>query len=318
MEGFEKYQIEETKKIAFLEKCCRIDIEFGQATKSLVYLTAIKKYTEQVNLISSKAKEHLEDRHFLDCLLAVPIIRRIMAAKDKGEDRANIRGSKKRQIVSKGIANGVDEKSNKEGADCFEGLTEGVSKPNNDLLAKTALGDNFSNGYKTSMGGQDTSRKHIKILDVGSGAGFPAVVLALALDGVQVLAVESKGKKARFLEMIKDELSLENLQIYVGDIKSLGKKDAFDIITARAYGAIEKIVFEAHRYLKGNGCFLLYKGKIKKTMEELEACYSTAEKRKRMTRWQLKKSHAKIIRINHPFLEEDRCLVRMYKGLSPL
>ena len=53
--------------------------------------------------------------------------------------------------------------------------------------------------------------KNKTVIDLGSGAGFPAVVLAIL--GYKVIAVESIGKKCRFLEMLRSELELPNLTI---------------------------------------------------------------------------------------------------------
>ena len=53
----------------------------------------------------------------------------------------------------------------------------------------------------------------IKVMDVGSGAGLPAVIMAILNHKNEVTAVESKSRKTNFLEIVKKELALDNLVI---------------------------------------------------------------------------------------------------------
>ena len=76
------------------------------------------------------------------------------------------------------------------------------------------------------------------IIDVGSGAGFPAIPLAIY--GHDVTASEINNKKLSFLKYCRFELSLQNLSIFEGDIYS--QKKSFDIVTARAFSALENLL----------------------------------------------------------------------------
>ena len=89
--------------------------------------------------------------------------------------------------------------------------------------------------------------KDVKIIDLGSGAGFPGVVLAIL--GWNVTCIESIGKKTNFLNELKKELDLPNLTIVNDRIENfLSKKPvkAGDFIfTARAFAPLIKI-FDIH------------------------------------------------------------------------
>jgi 16S rRNA (guanine527-N7)-methyltransferase len=81
------------------------------------------------------------------------------------------------------------------------------------------------------------------ILDLGSGAGFPAVVLAIL--GYKVTAVESVGKKCRFLEELKSKLNLPNLTVINDRVENVIKTlrpEKNRIITARAFAPLTRIL----------------------------------------------------------------------------
>jgi 16S rRNA (guanine527-N7)-methyltransferase len=74
------------------------------------------------------------------------------------------------------------------------------------------------------------------LVDVGSGAGFPGAVIALARPDLQVTLVESNHKKAAFLEAVRREVPVPNIAIRAARIESIG--DRFDVATSRATFAI--------------------------------------------------------------------------------
>ena len=88
-------------------------------------------------------------------------------------------------------------------------LTEWNGRMN--LVAKSTLGDLRGRHINDSAQLAKYIPKDKTVIDMGSGAGFPAVVLAIL--GYKVIAIESIGKKCRFLETLKKELGLPNLEI---------------------------------------------------------------------------------------------------------
>ncbi|MBR0212124.1 MAG: 16S rRNA (guanine(527)-N(7))-methyltransferase RsmG, partial [Alphaproteobacteria bacterium] len=79
------------------------------------------------------------------------------------------------------------------------------------LVAPSTLNDIQTRHIKDSAQLADFIPKNVKIIDMGSGAGFPGVVLAIL--GWDVTCIESIGKKAKFLSALKQELDLPNLTI---------------------------------------------------------------------------------------------------------
>ena len=72
------------------------------------------------------------------------------------------------------------------------------------------------------------------VLDIGSGAGFPGIPLALCLPGVRFTLSESIQKKARFLADACRQLHLENVQVVPDRAEQLLQSGSFDLLTARA------------------------------------------------------------------------------------
>ncbi len=107
------------------------------------------------------------------------------------------------------------------------------------------------------------SRECVNLADVGCGAGFPAVVLAMAFPNLRVTAIDSIGKKVRFVEAVKQAVNLTNLTAVQGRSREMGYKaewqSKFQVITARAVGNGAVIYAEAVRLLAPGGKFILYK-----------------------------------------------------------
>lgn len=93
--------------------------------------------------------------------------------------------------------------------------------------------------------------------DVGSGAGFPGIPLAIAGPQWQVTLVERSTKKARFLRQVLIELEIENAEVVLEDARQFDPDRPFDTVTARAVatpGAAWEIV---RPLLRPHGCALL-------------------------------------------------------------
>jgi len=101
------------------------------------------------------------------------------------------------------------------------------------------------------------------ILDIGTGGGFPAVPISIFSEDKQVFAVDSIQKKIRFIESVKEELSLKNLTPLCSRIESLGKDyfKKFDLVVSRALGDLEKLTKYSAPYLKKGGYLCAYKSK---------------------------------------------------------
>ena len=76
-------------------------------------------------------------------------------------------------------------------------------------------------------------------LDVGSGCGMPGIPLSILLPGSQVTCLDSNGKKTRFLNQVKLELRLDNLQIIHSRVEDFTPPDKFNGIVSRAFSSME-------------------------------------------------------------------------------
>ncbi len=99
-----------------------------------------------------------------------------------------------------------------------------------------------------------------KILDAGTGAGFPGVPLSVVLPGVRFILSESTGKKARFVAEAVEELELLNVDVVAERAEAVAQAQHFDIITARAVAPLPKLLDLFGRFLRKGTRLLLYKG----------------------------------------------------------
>lgn len=101
------------------------------------------------------------------------------------------------------------------------------------------------------------------LADIGCGAGFPSLILALARPELRVTAIDSSGKKVVFVASAAEKLGLDNLTAFHGRTGEMVHKaewrERFPLITARAVGSSVKIYQDAWRMLTERGRFILYK-----------------------------------------------------------
>lgn len=100
----------------------------------------------------------------------------------------------------------------------------------------------------------------VRLLDVGSGAGLPGLVLALMLPGLDVTCVDAVGKKAAFVRQAAGELKLANLHAEHGRIEQLRLAPA-DVIVSRAFASLADFIVLTRRHLASGGCWLAMKGR---------------------------------------------------------
>lgn len=107
------------------------------------------------------------------------------------------------------------------------------------------------------------------ILDIGSGAGLPAIPIAVMKPDSKVTMVEATGKKAEFLKVVVNELKL-NADVLNMRIEDCKEKESFDIVTARAVAPMVTLAEYALPFVKVGGKFIAYKS-INAQLETEEA-----------------------------------------------
>jgi len=109
-----------------------------------------------------------------------------------------------------------------------------------------------------------------KVLDIGSGAGLPGLIIAIHQPQTEVTMSEKNKKKAYFIKKTIRTLQLTNAKILDEAITpKLITENKFDIITARALASAFKIIKMSKHLLSKDGKFLLMKGAIEKINEEV-------------------------------------------------
>lgn len=98
-----------------------------------------------------------------------------------------------------------------------------------------------------------------RVLDVGSGAGLPGVVLAIAAPELQVTCVDAVAKKAAFVTQVAAELTLKNLRAEHARVEQL-RLPPFDLVTSRALGSLRDLVRLTRPLLKPGGTWMAMKG----------------------------------------------------------
>lgn len=103
-----------------------------------------------------------------------------------------------------------------------------------------------------------------RIIDVGSGAGFPGIALRIAFPNAKVTLVESMGKKARFLEEVTSALGLDGVEVRNerAEVLAHARRGRYDVATARAVGTLGAIVEYLLPFLRVGGDAIAWKGRV--------------------------------------------------------
>lgn len=99
-----------------------------------------------------------------------------------------------------------------------------------------------------------------RIADVGSGAGFPGIPLAIALPAASVVLYESSHKKATFLKQAVMELALANVTVEAERVERAPAVEPFDVIVSRAFSDLGEFVKLSGSRCAGNGMLVAMKG----------------------------------------------------------
>ena len=111
--------------------------------------------------------------------------------------------------------------------------------------------------------------KGSSLLDVGSGAGLPGIVLAILSPALEVTSIDSRNKKAQFQMFVANKLKLRNFNIVNGRVEEFEPKEKFAIVTARAFSSLENLIESSQQAIAPNGRWLAMKGALPE--EELKA-----------------------------------------------
>lgn len=138
-------------------------------------------------------------------------------------------------------------------------------------------------------------QKAVTLVDVGTGAGLPGVVLAIVNAQWELLCIDSVEKKTAFIQQMRGVLELPNLNVShsrVQDLDPLG----CDVLISRAFSSLENIIKWCGNHVAPGGYIVAMKGQL--PTEELEQLSGQSG-------WEVER----LISIDVPFLDAERCLV---------
>ena len=104
-----------------------------------------------------------------------------------------------------------------------------------------------------------------RIADVGAGAGFPGLVLAIALPRARVDLIESAGRKTAVIDRLIRAAKVENARSVTARVEDFalgGGREAYDAVTARAVAGLPVLVEYAAPLLRLSGVFVAWKGAV--------------------------------------------------------
>ena len=114
-----------------------------------------------------------------------------------------------------------------------------------------------------------------QILDIGTGAGFPGLPLAIAEPDRQFMLLDSNNKKIAFVEHVGALLGLDNVSVARSRAEDFAPGKRFDTVVARAVAALPKLLAIAGHHVREDGVFVALKGRYPaEELEELRAPWS--------------------------------------------
>ncbi|HCT40624.1 MAG TPA: 16S rRNA (guanine(527)-N(7))-methyltransferase RsmG [Moraxellaceae bacterium] len=135
------------------------------------------------------------------------------------------------------------------------------------------------------------------LIDVGTGAGLPGLMLAIAKPDLQVTLLDSNGKKVRFLRQVIADLQITNADAVQSRVEEFDR--TFDLVSSRAFATLADMVNGSRQLLVDGGEFLAMKGQH--PADEIAALPTGFVVRD-------------VVPLHIPFLDEERHLVRIVHG----
>ena len=111
------------------------------------------------------------------------------------------------------------------------------------LVSNSTLADAWKRHFEDSLQILDCIPEGTKVLaDIGSGAGFPGLVIAIARPEIEVHLIESDARKCAFLSTVSRETGASNVRVHTGRIESVLPEIQAQVVTARALAALPDLL----------------------------------------------------------------------------
>ncbi len=143
----------------------------------------------------------------------------------------------------------------------YNAHTNLVSKNDENVLFEKHIFDSLA--LNLFLEKNNLQNEKLKLLDIGSGGGFPAIPVAVFFKNFEIYPLDSIAKKIGFIELAKKELMLENLHPLCMRVENFEeeKREFFDIAISRAVAPLNIILEYALPFIKKDGWFVAYKSK---------------------------------------------------------
>lgn len=153
------------------------------------------------------------------------------------------------------------------------------------LTSITDERDIFYKHFLDSSAGTGLFKEGASVAEVGSGAGFPSVVLKLLREDLSFTLLESVGKKCEFLRVVVDNLGLTGMNIVNIRAEDAAKeekyREKFDFVVARAVARMNTLSEYCLPLVRTGGAFVAYKSGDTEEISEAESAYKILGGRKR-------------------------------------
>ena len=137
--------------------------------------------------------------------------------------------------------------------------------------------DMYYKHFLDSAAGIDLFEENARVAEIGSGAGFPSIVLKILKPSLKMDLFESVGKKCEFLNAVVDNLQLKEMHIYNFRAEESARLDKFrekyDYATARAVARMNTLCEYCMPFVKVGGKFIAYKSGDVTEIDEAETAY---------------------------------------------
>ncbi|WED42796.1 16S rRNA (guanine(527)-N(7))-methyltransferase RsmG [Legionella cardiaca] len=104
-----------------------------------------------------------------------------------------------------------------------------------------------------------------RIIDVGTGPGLPGIPLALYNPQLEIVLLDSNGKKIRFLQEVKRVLAIDNIEIVQSRVENYHPQQGFDTVTSRAFSDLAQMLKWTYHLAAPHGIWLAMKGRYPET-----------------------------------------------------
>ena len=237
----------------------------AQTDALMGYLGLLHKWSKVYNLTAVRDPLEMVTLHLLDSLAVIPALLRHLATPHNATERAALAGQSTSTSTSTSPSPGPASAS---------------------LAAASA--------------GKPAQAQPNRLLDVGSGAGLPGVVIAIACPHIQVTCIDAVAKKAAFVQQVAASLRLANLRGLHQRIEHMDTAHA--VVCSRAFASLADFVHGSAKALAPGGAWLALKGKT--PTEELSALGP-------------KVAVFHVEQLQVPGLDAQRCLVWMRPSAAP-